>query len=323
MWALRGGTWSAAAVPAAVLALFSYLTGFLLLALFHPTARSVQITELNVPIPNLPKEFDGYRILHLSDLHVSVYTPPAQARKRIAHARDLRADLVAFTGDLTDDPKLLEEAAEILASVARPTCHSERLATPDDRRECGGELCEESRPAEPTGGRRPVGAPDGLFAVMGNHDNWQGASEVTATLKKHGLTPLINTHHTIQRANAKLHLAGVDNVAYSDRGNLDAALSGIGEDETVILLSHAPEIILHPASRRAALLLAGHTHGGQIVLPLIGAFYLPSKLGRQYASGLFHFNHTHLYITRGLGEIFPPLRVLCPPEIALITLRRP
>ena len=186
LWALHRGSWSAAAIPTAVLALFSYLTGFLILALFHPRPRSVRITELDLPCPNLPKPFEGYRLLHLSDLHVSVYNLPSKPRKRIARAADLPADLVAYTGDLTDDAKYLEDAAEMLASVKRS---------------------------------------DGLFAVMGNHDNWRGADNITAALEKHAITPLINTHHTVERGGARLHIAGVDNVAYSDRDDLDATFA--------------------------------------------------------------------------------------------------
>ncbi len=282
LWGLHGGSWGAAAIPAAVIALFSYLTGFLILAFFHPGPRSVRFTEFALPIAGLPEEFEGYRILHLSDLHVNAYNPPAQARLRLARAAEVEADLVAYTGDLTDNPKCLEDAADILATVMRP---------------------------------------DGIFAVMGNHDNWQGAAEVAATLKEHGITPLVNARHTIARGRAELHLVGVDNLAYSERDDLASAMEGTGKDETIILLSHAPEVILRPGSRRAALILCGHTHGGQIVLPLLGAFYIPSKLGRHYASGLFRLDHTYLYITRGLGEIFPPLRLLCPPEVAVITLR--
>jgi len=281
LWIIHRGR-AGALLPAACLALFSYLTGIAILLFFRPRAGSVQITRLELPIPNLPRAFDGYRLLHLSDLHVGGFSTPAHARERVAVARGLEADLLVFTGDLTGHPGHMRAAVEIVAGLS---------------------------------GR------DGGVAVMGNHDNWSGAAHVTAALRAGGLVPLVNEHLTVRRGDACLHIAGVDNPAYTDRDDLAAALAGVGEEEVVILLSHAPEIMLRPLASRASLILCGHTHGGQIVLPLVGPVYVPSKVGRRYPSGLFPCGDGWLFVTRGLGEIFPPLRVLCPPEVALITLR--
>jgi predicted MPP superfamily phosphohydrolase len=192
-------------------------------------------------------------------------------------------DLVVFTGDLTGEERRLERAADALATLT---------------------------------------APDGVLAVRGNHDNWVSPRRVPEALRARGIRPLVNEHVVLAREGATLVIAGADNPAYADRDDLAAALEGVGEEQIVILLCHAPEIILRPLAARAALILSGHTHGGQIVLPLVGPLYVASKLGRRWAAGLHRLEHGWLYINRGLGEIFPPLRLLCPPEIAVITLRR-
>jgi predicted MPP superfamily phosphohydrolase len=220
---------------------FAYLTGVAILVLFSPRPRDVEITRLEIPIPGLPPAFDGYRILHLSDLHASIYLSVARMRARLAVAAAEPRDLVVFTGDLTGDRPLLAAAAEALAELT---------------------------------------APDGTLAVLGNHDHWLGASEVQAALESRGVKALMNQRVTVERGGERLIFAGVDNSAYAERDDLAAALAGVREGDTVILLSHAPGIILRPLAKRASLILCGHTHGGQIVLPLIGAFYVPSTLGR-------------------------------------------
>jgi hypothetical protein len=283
LWLLHGGRWGRAMLPAAGIAAFSYLTGFLILLVFRPRPASVQLTRLELALPGLPAAFDGYRLLHISDLHVGRHDRPARVRARLAAADGAEADLVVFTGDLTDDLHQIDPAAETLASLP---------------------------------------ARDGTVAVLGNHDNWLGAARVRAALRHRGLTPLVNQHLDLHRGEATLHLVGVDNSAYAERDDIGKAMAGMGEEGTVILLSHAPDIVLRPLATRAALVLCGHTHGGQISLPLYGPLYVPSRMGRRYASGLFPRGEGWLFVNRGLGEIFPALRVLCPREIALITLRR-
>lgn len=282
LWLLNGGTWFRALGPGGAVAGFAYLTGVAILALFSPRPRDVKIARSEVPIPNLPAAFDGYRILHVSDLHASIYLSIARLRQRLAVAAAEPRDLVVFTGDLTGDRPLLAGAADALAELT---------------------------------------APDGLLAVLGNHDHWLGVRDVQAALQSRGAKVLMNQRVAIARGGERLLFAGVDNSAYAERDDLAAALAGVREGDTVILLSHAPGIILRPLAKRASLILCGHTHGGQIVLPLLGAFYVPSKLGRRWAAGLHQLEHGWLYINRGLGEIFPPLRLLCPPEVGVVTLR--
>lgn len=276
--------WEVALRAGGGVAAFSYLTGFGLLAHFRPRPHDVEITEYELPLACLPEAFDGYRILHISDLHAGPQVPLPAVAARLARAEGVRADLVAFTGDLAEmGDDLPERAAEALARLR---------------------------------------APDGLVAVLGNHDFWLGQERVRRALQRQGAAVLRNEHITLRRAGQRLHIVGVNDSAYTPRDDLAAALAGIPEGECVVLLSHAPGIARRPLAARAAAILAGHTHGGQVRLPLIGPLHVPGGLGRRYAAGLHRMGEQWLFINRGLGEIFPPMRVACPPEIALLTLRR-
>jgi len=291
VWLANAGRLSAAAAlgTGGAIAAFSYLTCLGLVLAFRPRPRDVQVTRLEIPIPELPAGFDGYRILHLSDFHKGLYLSAEGLVARLSAAASIEPDLVVFTGDLADrGADHAEHAAGILASL----------------------------PTE-----------DGTVAVLGNHDYWVGEDAITQSFSRHGVKVLTNSHLTLSRGGDTMYLAGVGDASYLSKDDLAAALDGIPTGapgrraSPIVLLSHAPDIIRKPLSARASLILAGHTHGGQVVLPGIGPIYVPSRLGRAYASGLHRIDGRWLLINRGLGEVFPPLRINCPPEIILLTLR--
>jgi hypothetical protein len=283
--ALLGGrdmTWAIALRAGAAIAAISYLAGFALVMILRPRADAVEFTTLDVPIPGLPNVFDGYRILHLSDLHGDAPLARASARQRLARASELSPDIVVFTGDLAARPDAIAAMAKEMTRLR---------------------------------------ATDGQFAVIGNHDAWMGEERVADALSRAGYRVLANEHVAVDRQGHKLYLAGVRDASYTRADDLPASLRGIPEGAPVIVISHSPDIVLKPAAKRAALILAGHTHGGQVVFPWLGPVYIPTRLGRRRMAGLFEVNGRKVFITRGLGEVFPPFRLNCPPEIALITLR--
>ena len=284
IWLLnRGATRAEALYAGAAIAVFSYLTGIALVVRFRPRATDVELTELDIPIVGLPQGFDGYRILHISDLHANAFLPVAGVRERLARAAPLKFDLVACTGDLSGETvSMAEGVTQALAELR---------------------------------------ARDGVFAVLGNHDIWVGEEGVTAALARAGITALMNASASISRNGDTLYLAGVNDSSYTGKADLGAALARVPKEGVVVLLSHAPEIVRDQRAGRAALILSGHTHGGQVALPVIGPLYVPSRLGRKYAAGLHRIGGSWLFINRGLGEITPPIRINCPPEIALLTLR--
>ncbi len=249
---------------------------------------SIEITRLTLPLPHLAPEFDGYKLVHLSDFHMGTW----MNRERLAHIVHLvnqqAPDLIAITGDFV----------------------SYEVEVP---------LQEMSAPLS------ELRARDGIFAVLGNHDYYTGEQEkVRAALHEFHITELKNETRTIHRGNATLTLAGVDDCydGVSDLDHLTAHLStrpnGNG---ATILLAHEPDVADQAAATgHFDLQLSGHSHGGQIVFPGFGTFYLP-RLGRKYPRGLYWLNGMTLYTNRGLGTSHLRVRFNCPPEIAVFTLR--
>ncbi len=268
----------------AVLAIFSYASGFLLVLLLRPRAASIEITQTEVTLPDLPLAYDGYRILHISDIHGGSRLALASAADRLAIAKSLAPDLIVFTGDLASRAEHVTKVADALGRLR---------------------------------------ARDGLVAVLGNHDHWIGEDKVANALAKVGFTVLGNEHLMLTQNGNSVYLVGVKDPTYLRQDDLPAALRGVPEQATVIILSHSPDIVLNPLASRSALILSGHTHGGQMVFPWIGPLYAPTRLGRRRMSGLQTVEGRLLYINRGLGEVFPPMRLNCPPELAMITLRKP
>jgi predicted MPP superfamily phosphohydrolase len=204
-------------------------------------------------------------------------------RDRLHRVGCLCADLVAFTGDLAASEGALEESADALAGLR---------------------------------------AHDGSVAVLGNHDHWIGEERVTEVLAARGIAVLGNGHLKLERNGDALYIVGVKDASYVRRDDLQRAFGGVPPEAPAIMLTHSPDIVLKPLSHRASLVLSGHTHGGQMIFPWIGPLYVPTRLGRRRMSGLLRAEGQLLYINRGLGEVFPPMRLGCPPEVALLTLRR-
>lgn len=272
-----------AILAAAPVALVSYLTAFAIVLAFRPKPSDVQIAYHDVPVPGLPPAFDGYRILHLSDIHAGGVVSLDATADRLRPAASLDSDLIAVTGDFASGMAgRIDAVAALLGGLS---------------------------------------ARDGVVAVLGNHDHWMGEERVIDALSKAGLKLLLNGSLAITRDGEALYLVGVKDASYTKSDDLSAAIRGVPDDVPVILLSHSPEIMEQLLSARASLILSGHTHGGQVVLPYVGPIHVPSEIPRRFASGLHQLDGRWLFVNRGLGEIFPPVRINCPPEMALLTLR--
>jgi len=284
VWWLNGGEVSRldALHSGAAIAIFSYVNGFAAMLRLRPRAGDVEVTRADVYVERLPPAFDGYRILHISDIHGGSPLYRASVRERLAAAEGMAVDLVVFTGDLASQTDAVEDAASAL-----------------------GEL--EAR--------------DGIVAVLGNHDYWMGEEVVSEALAAVGVRVLRNAHMVVESGGERLYLVGVEDCCYVGRDDLPGALRGVPEGAPVVIATHSPDIVFKPLAARASVILSGHTHGGQVVFPWIGPLYVPTKLGRRRMSGLLSVGGTVLYVNRGLGEISPPMRLNCPPEIALLTLR--
>ncbi len=248
-------------------------------------ARRVVVERLPLVLPRLAPEFDGYRIAQIGDLHMD----GRMTRERLGRAVKLVArespDLVVVTGDFVTE-----------------------TARRDDR--------------DLAGALRALRAPDGVLAVLGNHDYLDDAELVRAIVRDGGATELPNTHRTLRRGGGVLHVAGVDDFLQR-RARLDLVLRDLPPDGAAILLAHEPDFAdVSAPTGRFDLQVSGHSHGGQARLPLLGPVVRP-LYSRRYPDGLYDLDGMLLYANRGLGTVRLDLRYNCPPEVTVFTLLCP
>lgn len=260
-------------------------------------ANQPQLVSIEVPLTRLPESWDGFRIAQLSDLHYDDYFSVVPLRKAIAMVNGLQPDLVVLTGDFVTSP---------LSDPRRRNTRRGARAAAKAIEPCA-ELLAQLR------------AKSGVLAILGNHDVSADAPYVTAVLQSHAIPVLINRSVSLEREGNRLWLSGVDDVL-EGKANLDLTLSGIPPAEPVVLLAHEPDWADYVAKRPVDLQISGHSHGGQIRLPLVGAPYLP-LLGRKYPWGLRRIGPLTLYTNCGIGTIRIAMRLNCPPEVTLFTLR--
>jgi predicted MPP superfamily phosphohydrolase len=241
----------------------------------------------------LPHAFDGFTIAQLSDFHYEDHFSVMPIRKAVEIVNALHPDLVVLTGDFVTVP-WLDEPPEKLRRYAQ-------TAEP-----CARILQE-------------LQAPMGRFSILGNHDVASDPARVVRTLRDHHLPALLNRSVSLERGKGRIWLAGIDDVM-EGRPDLGLALANIPSAECTVLLAHEPDFADEASLLPVDLQLSGHSHGGQVWLPGIGAPWLP-PLGRRYPRGLYKVGDMTLYTNIGIGTIRAPIRLNCPPEITLITLR--
>jgi predicted MPP superfamily phosphohydrolase len=269
----------------AALAMWAATAAIVLLAggSFTFLPRPAQITEADILLEDLPEALDGLRIAALADHHIGPLVTPERARERLRSLPRADPDMIAVLGDITDmDPRYQPEAADVLGSFK---------------------------------------APLGTFAVAGNFDVRCGTDSLEDELTRVGIAYLENRAERVTADGAALWVAGVGD-PWTGQDDLGAALADVPEGEFVVLLAHSPDIVEAAAERRIPLMLAGHLHGGQVVIPFAGPVVGMSKFGRRFAAGHFLVGSTHLVVSRGLGEEAVPGRLFCAPEIVVVTLRR-
>lgn len=249
------------------------------------------LVEIEIPLARLPEAFDGFRLVQLSDFHYDEHFSAIPIRKSVAIVNDLRPDLIALTGDFVTVP-ILERPASLRAAAA--------TVEP-----CAALLHELQAPK---------------YAILGNHDAIASPDHVVRALESANITVLRNQSVAIERGRDRMWLAGIDDLL---RGSPDmsATLANISEKETTILLAHEPDFADDASLSPVDLQLSGHSHGGQIWIPGIGAPWLP-PMTRRYPRGLHQLGNLTLYTNIGIGTIRAPIRINCQPEITVITLRK-
>lgn len=250
--------------------------------------------KISIPIAGLSEAMDGFRMVQVSDIHLEEFTEPFFLRDAVRRVNAMMPDAVVLTGDF-------------ITTSARSKRYPERAV----------QLCAEilAKLECPT-----------RFGILGNHDAQVNPGAVKSVLEAYGVPILRNQHVALERGDARVWLAGIDDML-AGRPDLDKTIPPQIRDipdEPVILLGHEPDpalkIVRQPAGASIRLMLSGHTHGGQVRLPFWGALTLP-PLGEHFVKGLFRLGSMQLYVNRGLGTVGLPFRFDCPPEITEITLR--
>ena len=244
-----------------------------------------EVTQHTIKIPHLPREFDGFRIAQISDIHIEGGSMGKNLPSICRMVNDQNADAIVITGDYVTTP-----------TEANPDVLARGLAS--------------------------LSAPHGVWGIMGNHDYWSGPSTdiVEEILARTPVQILINQTHVWERDGARLHLAGFDDFWGGTR-QFDEMAAKIPRGEAAIALGHEPDFAIEvAATRKFGLMLSGHSHGGQIALPGGIPIHVPDY-ARKFPRGAYNVDGMRLYTNRGLGTVGIPMRFCSRPEISVFTLR--
>ena len=240
-----------------------------------------EVSETKIFIRNLPERFEGFRITQITDVHHSRIVSIGEVRRMVELAQGTKPDLIALTGDYTTSyRRYIEPCAEALGAL---------------------------------------NAPEGVWAVLGNHDHYTDRQLTTRALEHAHIPVLNNVNTTIRRGPDALQLSGIDDWSWAGT-DWPRALHGLDPKSPTVLLSHQPIVLDLAESQKVSLILSGHTHGGQINLPLLGPPARFATKDLKYAHGLFRHGETQLYVSSGTGVIGLPVRFGVRPEIAVLVL---
>lgn len=241
------------------------------------------ISETDILIRELPAAFEGFRITQLTDVHHSRILGLGEVQRVVSLAQQTKPDMFVLTGDYsTSYRRYIEPCAEALGAL---------------------------------------NAPEGVWAVLGNHDHYTDPELTTRSLQRHHIAVLNNARTTLQRGSDAIQLSGIDDWSWN-AADWTRAFSGLKSQTPTILLSHQPTVLDLEQTQNVSLILSGHTHGGQLNFPLLGAPARFTTNDLKYARGLFRRGDTQLYVSTGTGVIGLPLRFGVRPEIAVLRLRR-
>jgi predicted MPP superfamily phosphohydrolase len=257
---------------------------------------ALRTTRVDARISGLAPELDGYTLAVLSDLHYGGTIAPARLLTRAVRlANEATPDLIILLGDYALSHSRFRTLSRWLYEWALPPM-TERLRT--------------------------LRARDGIIAIVGNHDHDYDAAKVAVWLRSIGACVLVNECLTIHRGDARLGFGGVDDWTHG-RIDPDGGCALLPADVPRIVLSHNPDGVLELATRaRVDLVIAGHTHGGQVVLPALGALARHCSIcDASSASGWVSRSPVPLYVTTGVGVVLP-LRINCPAEVLVVRLVR-
>jgi len=244
----------------------------------------VLVNRYKVPIANLPPAFHGFTLAQLTDLHLGFLVSETFVEGIVHRTNELRTDVIVCTGDYVHERNTIEEIENVWPILSK------------------------------------LAAKDGVYSVLGNHDHWADPDRSLYWLERTGQ----NIRHTckpIYKGKDRIFIGGAGDY-WEDELEIDKAFSCSDENECRVLLAHNPDSVDTEFNTSLSLVLSGHTHGGQVVVPFIGAPVLPVK-NKNYSSGLITTPRTQLFISRGIGWTIYPVRFNCYPEIAVLELVNP
>lgn len=245
--------------------------------------RWLEVTRLELPLLELPERFAGMKLVHFSDVHLGFNKDAGDVARLVRHIKTEQPDLICFTGDIVDSNP--EDLTAAVPILAQLT------------------------------------APLGKYAILGNHD-YKNTETLTGLLADAGFQVLRNEAALISRGNDRIAVVGLEDLL---KGTPDpeTALQQVPEGTFTLLLMHEPDYADTAEKYPFHLQLSGHSHGGQIRAPLIGAPFTPYG-SLKYISGLYYTESQRMpvYVNRGFGETFMPFRLMCRPELTVFKLRR-
>jgi uncharacterized protein len=248
-------------------------------------ASQIRIRYQTVTLPRLPAAFAGKTIAVLGDFHNGPLVSLKFIRRAVEIAQSLKADIYALVGDFahngTKTREQLHPCLDLLSALD---------------------------------------APFGVYAVPGNHDMQDSGKVYREIMQKNPISDLTNRSVRLKLGADELWLAGVDELWWG-KPDQRTALRDLPPGAEVILLSHNPDFAEEQPDPRVGLVLSGHTHGGQVYIPNVKLGRMPTRYGEKYRAGLVQGPASQVFVTRGLGEAGIPVRLNCPPEINLLTLK--
>ena len=261
-------------------------------------SRSLEFVKKRINLKGLPSAFNGLTVGQITDIHAGPLVPSELIKKGVDLIMAGQPDLIVLTGDFVSG------ATKFL------------WTSYGGFKERHYKYCVEEL--------ERLKAPLGSFAVLGNHDFWSGqkvAEKIVGGLEGIGVRVLRNEAVSVERKGEVLYFIGVDDY-WEGSYSLTKALQGVPQDACRILLSHNPDVNedIENLKERIDFIISGHTHGGQVVLPYMGAFYIPSPFGQKYREGLVRDGERLTYISKGLGLFFVPIRLNCPADVSIMTL---
>jgi predicted MPP superfamily phosphohydrolase len=256
----------------------------------YVSSKRLERIHANVPLAGLPKTLDGLKIGVMADFHAGSFTTRQDILQAISILNEERPDLIALLGDYVDGSyshsrKNVEKGSYVFDVLQR------------------------------------LKAPLGIYAVLGNHDHWTDAGLVKKELSKLPLVILNNQGISLDNG---LAVAGVDDFWEGPSDPFEATRN-LSPKSVIIMLSHNPDINIQlKGDERVRLVVSGHTHGGQIRIPLINrAPWVPCSWKYRGSSGLIRETERRwTFITKGVGTFLVPVRLACPPDIGILRLRR-